>query len=215
MTRRITSLKLQKNNNQRVNVYLDGEYAFGLTRIVAAWLEIGTQLSEEKITELVADDRRETAYQRALNLINYRPRTEVEIRQKLRRHQIDEDNIQYVLDRLRHSGLVNDVEFAQTWVDNRSEIRPRSRRALAYELKQRGINSETIEQTLERVDDSAMAYAAAQKQAPKINNLEWREFRQKMLRYLTQRGFSYDNSSEAASRVWDEMHSTEQYLTKG
>ncbi len=92
MIRRITALKLQKHNHQRVNVYLDGEYAFGLTRIVAAWLAVGTELAEEKIAQLQAEDGREMAYQRALNLINFRPRTEVEIRQNLRRHNLEEEN---------------------------------------------------------------------------------------------------------------------------
>lgn len=215
MTHRITALKLQKRNQQRVNVYLDGEYAFGLARIVSAWLAIGTELSDEKIAQLQAEDQRETAYQRALNLINFRPRTEVEIRQNLRRHNLEEEIIQYVLERLRDSGLVNDAGFAQTWVDNRAELRPRSRRALAFELKQRGVDSAIIEQTLDQVDDSAMAYQAAQRQAHKIKNYEWREFRLKMLRYLAQRGFAYEISAEAARRVWEELQNTEQLTDEG
>ncbi len=215
MTRRITSLKLQKRNHQRVNVYLDGEYAFGLTRIVAAWLAVGTELSEEKIAQLQAEDQREMAYQRALNLLNFRPRTEAEIRQNLRRHNMEEEIIQYVLERLKDNGLVNDAGFAQIWVDNRAEIRPRSRRALAFELKQRGVDSAIIEETLDKVDDSAMAYQAAQRQAQKIKNYEWREFRLKMLRYLAQRGFAYDVSAETARRIWEGLHNTELLTDEG
>ena len=209
MIQRITALKLQKRNHQRVNVYLDGEYAFGLARIVAAWLVVGTELSDEKIAQLHAEDQRETAYQRALNLINFRPRTELEIRQNLRRHNMEEAIILYVLGRLKDSGLVNDAGFAQIWVDNRAELRPRSRRALAFELKQRGVDSAIIEQTLDKVDDSAMAYQAAQRRAQRIKNFEWREFRLKMLRYLAQRGFAYEVSAEAARRVWEELYTPE------
>ena len=215
MTRRITALKLQKRNHTRVNVYLDGEYAFGLARIVAAWLAVGTELSEEKIEHLRLEDARETAYQRALNLINFRPRSEVEIRQNLQRHKLEEETIQYVLERLKDHGLVNDAGFAQVWVENRAELRPRSRRALAFELKQRGIDTAIIEQTLDKVDDSEMAYQAAQRHVHKIKNLEWREFRLKMLRYLAQRGFTYDVSAEAARRTWKEMDSSEQFADEG
>ncbi len=215
MAQRITALKLQKRNHQRVNVYLDGEYAFGLARIVSAWLSVGTELSDEKIAQLKAEDAKETAYQRALNLITFRPRSEVEIRQNLRRHNLEDEIIQYVLERLRNSGLVNDAGFAQSWVENRAEMRPRSRRALAFELKQRGIESEIIEQTLEQVDDAAMAYQAAQRQAQKIKNFEWREFRLKMLRYLAQRGFSYEVSAEAARRSWEELREAEQLSDEG
>ncbi len=153
MTRQITALKLQKRNHAWVNVYLDGEYAFGLARIVAAWLTVGTELSDEKIAGLQAEDQREMAYQRALNLINFRPRTEQEIRQNLHRHKLEEEIILYVLERLKDNGLVNDAGFAQVWVDNRSELRPRSRRALAFELKQRGVDSAIIDQTLDNVND--------------------------------------------------------------
>jgi len=215
MTRRITALKLQKRNHQRVNVYLDGEYAFGLARIVAAWLAVGAELSDEKIGQLQAEDQRELAYQRALDLINFRPRTEVEICQNLHSHKMEEEIIQYVLERLKENGLVNDAGFAQIWVDNRAELRPRSRRALAFELRQHGVDSDIIEQTLDNVDDSAMAYQAAQRQAQKIKNYEWREFRLKMLRYLAQRGFSYEVSAEATHRTWDEMHNTEQLTDEG
>ena len=69
MNHTITALTLQKRNRERVNVYLDGEYAFGLARIVAAWLVVGQELSDEKITQLRIEDEREVAYQRALRLI--------------------------------------------------------------------------------------------------------------------------------------------------
>jgi len=215
MTRRITALKLQKRNHTRVNVYLDDEYAFGLARIVAAWLTVGTDLSDEKIASLQAEDQREMAYQRALNLINFRPRTEQEIRQNLHRHKLEEEIIQYVLERLKDNGLVNDAGFAQVWVDNRAELRPRSRRALAFELKQRGVDSAIIDQTLDNVNDSEIAYQAAQRHLHKIKNLEWREFRLKMLRYLAQRGFTYDVSADAARRIWEEKDNSEQFADEG
>ncbi len=71
MVRKITALTHQKRNHRRVNVFLDGEFAFGLANIVAAWLKVGIDLSEEKITELLAADEREVLYQRALHLLSY------------------------------------------------------------------------------------------------------------------------------------------------
>ena len=87
---KITGLKVQKRNKDRVNVYLDGEYAFGISRIVAAWLRNGQELSEEKIAELKAQDNVEVALQRALNYLSYRPRSEQEVRQNLKKHKYHE-----------------------------------------------------------------------------------------------------------------------------
>ena len=206
MKHTITALTLQKRNHQRVSVFLDGEYAFGLARIVAAWLEVGQELSDEKIAQLRAEDAREVAYQRALRTIQYRPRSESEVRQLLRRHATPEETADEIIERLKQSGLIDDAGFAQTWVENRTDLRPRSRRALAYELSRRGVDAEVIEQSISGIDDDAMAYQAAQRPARKYKDLEWNDFRQKMYRFLAQRGFNYEASAQAIARVWQEIH---------
>ena len=62
LMKKITAIEVQKRSPNRVNIHLDGEFAFGLARIVAAWLRVGQDLSEEKIEQLQADDARERAY---------------------------------------------------------------------------------------------------------------------------------------------------------
>ena len=146
--RKITALRIQKRNPNRVNIYLDGNFAFGLARIVAAWLRVGQILSPEKIAELQSEDEREVAYQRALNSLQYRPRTQAEIRQNLAKAEFSEAVIAFVLERLQQNGLLNDRRFAESWIDNRSDLRPRSRYALAHELKQRGVAPEIIAASL-------------------------------------------------------------------
>jgi regulatory protein len=209
MEYRITALRVQKRNPQRVNVYLDDEFAFGLARIVAAWLEIGQMLSDEKIAELKDEDGREAAYQQALRFLSYRPRSEAEVRRNLKEHEISEEAITQVIERLQRSGLLNDARFAQDWVENRSEMRPRSRRALRYELHQHGVDPKEIEQSIAAVNDSAMALEAARKQVRRYASLEWPEFRQKMYGFLARRGFAYDVSAPVTAQVWAEQHDTD------
>jgi regulatory protein len=206
MARIVTALKAQKRNQRRVNVYLDGEFAFGLERIVAAWLYVGQELSEEKITSLQEEDQREAAYQKALNFIQYRERSEAEIQQHLKEQNLSEEIAGQVIERLRRSGLVDDQRFAQAWIENRNEFHPRSRRALAYELRQKGIDPGAIQDALQDVDEEQLAFQAAVKQFRKFQSLEWPEFRQKMLGVLARRGFSYEVSASAATRVWEEQH---------
>ena len=66
-----------------MNIYLDGEFAFGLARITAGWLKVGQELSEEKIAALQAEDANEMTYQKALHFLSYRPRSSAEVRQNL------------------------------------------------------------------------------------------------------------------------------------
>lgn len=206
MMHRITALTLQKRNRQRVNVYLDGEFAFGLARIVAAWLYVGQEISDEKIAELKAEDEYEVTYQRALKLLDYRPRSEREIRQNLEKNGAREEVIAAVLERLNKAGLVDDRRFARLWVENRAELHPRSQRALAYELKQRGVSDDAIRSAVEGVDEEALAYQAAQKQARKLQGLDWQTFRQKMYGFLARRGFNYEISQPVTAQIWAEQH---------
>ena len=206
MEHKITALTAQKRNSQRVNVYLDDEFAFGLSRIVAAWLHVGQMISDEKVEQLRAEDEREVAYQQALKYLAYRPRSLAEIRLHLQGRDLSAASIQDALERLQKNDLVNDTSFAQTWVENRTEFRPRSRRALAYELKHLGVSPEVVEQSLQGIDENELAYQAGLKQARKYRNLEWQVFRQKMYAFLGRRGFGYDVSNPVVARIWAEQH---------
>lgn len=206
---RITALTVQKRNRNRVNVYLDGEFAFGLSRIVAAWLNVGQELSDEKLASLQAEDAHEVAYQKAVNFLSYRDRTQAEVRNHLHAQGVQAETVEWVIERLERSRLVDDQRFVHNWVENRNEFRPRSRKALAYELRHKGISEEAIQDALEDHDEDEMAYQAAVKQAGKYAHLDWMQFRQKMYAHLARRGFNYEISVPVVARVWQQLHENE------
>ncbi len=209
---KITAIEAQKKTPNRVNIYLDGEFAFGLARIVAAWLRVGLELDEEKIKRLQTEDARERAFQQAMLFLSYRARSESEIQKNLRKHEIPEEVIEQTLDRLRQDGLANDGQFARAWVENRSTFRPRSRRMMALELRQKGLNEEAVASAVEEVDDEALAYEAAQRRAPRLKDLEWIEFRKKLSEFLARRGFSYSVIAPVVTRIWNETHRNEHHF---
>src|SRR3990170_3202637 len=116
---KITAIEPQKNRS-RVNIHLDGEFAFGLDRFVAAWLKPGQELSDAKIAALQAEDARERAYQQAMLFLSFRARSEKEIRQNLRKHEIAEPVIEATLERLRQERLGDDEDFGRAWGGNRN-----------------------------------------------------------------------------------------------
>ncbi len=203
---KITAIEPQKRNPQRVNVYLDGEFAFALSRLVAAWLRVGEELSAEKIASLQAADTREQALQYALRLIGYRPRSERELRQRLEQKGWDQTVIQETLDRLRKNGLLDDLQFAQDWIENRQTFRPRSARLLRRELRQKGLDEQTIQQALKELDEEAAAQTLARRQAERLKGAPARLFHQKLIAYLARRGFSYELASTISQRLWEELH---------
>ncbi|HEX6270764.1 MAG TPA: RecX family transcriptional regulator [Anaerolineales bacterium] len=209
--KKITAIQAQKKQPGRVNIHLDGEFAFGLARMVAAWLSVGQELSEEKIQRLQLEDARERAFQQAMLFLSYRARSEAEIRQNLRKHEIPEPVVDHTIERLRQDGLANDKEFARAWVENRSIFRPRSRRMMTMELRQKGLDDEAVKSAIEAVDDETLAYEAAQKRAPRLRDLEWNEFRKKLSDFLARRGFSYSVIAPVVTRIWNEAHADEHH----
>ena len=201
----VTRLEPQKKKPQRINVYLDGEFAFGISRATAPWLAEGNQLSQQKINDLQEKDQFEGAYQRAINFLSYRVRSEKEIRQNLTKHDVPEDIIERVVDRLRGASLVNDWDFASQWVENRVQFKPRGKRALSSELFQKGIGNEIIEDVLAELDEEELAYACARSRITKFTGMEKKAFQKKLSGLLTRRGFPYHVTKDVVGSLWKEM----------
>jgi regulatory protein len=205
MTGKITALKVQKKNPDRVNVYLDGHFAFGLAAILAAPLKLGQSLSEAQVDSLRNRDEAEVAYNRALNYLSYRPRSKAEVSTYLRRRGLADGVVEAVLERLARARLLDDEAFARFWVENRERFRPRGLRALRYELRGKGIGDEIADRILATVDVSASAYQAAIKKAHQLSRLDQRSFERKLVDYLARRGFDYEVAREVAQRSWREL----------
>lgn len=208
MERKITALKVQKRNPHRVNVYLDGEFAFGMARIVAAWLQVGQTLNNGKIEELLKQETQETAYQRSLNFIATRPRTEKEVRQKLAGLGFSDDVIQPVITALKSKGYIDDVAFARAWVENRLAFRPRSYQLLKMELKHKGISEDIIASTLEdtTINETELALDLAKRYAPRLKGIDPHKFKTRLGAYLMRRGFPYAVSMPVTEQIYRDYY---------
>jgi regulatory protein len=209
MAGKITELRVQTKNRERVSVYLDGRFAFGLPAIVAAHLQSGQFLSDAEIEALTEEGTVESAYNRTLNYLSYRPRSRAEVVTYLQKRDVSESQVKAIVDRLESAGLVDDEEFARFWIDNREQFRPRGMRALRYELHAKGISDEIIDRALATVDISDSAYRAAGKKARQLRTLDWPDFRRKLLDYLARRGFDYEVAREVTERCWRELRAGE------
>jgi regulatory protein len=202
---RVTALTFQKRNRARVNVHLNGRFAFGLAAIEAARLRVGQLLSAQEVAELKERDADEQAYERALNLLSYRPRSMMEISRRLRRADFSSSAVQAALVRLERAGLADDHAFARYWVDNRERFRPRGTRMLRWELRQKGVTDDIIEEVLAGVNEKASASRLASHRAPRLRDLDELTFRQRLSAYLARRGFSYAIVAEVVRTAWEDL----------
>lgn len=205
----ITDLKVQQKNHDRISVYVDGRFAFGLPAIVAARLKPGQSLSEAEIEALQAEGDEETAYNRVLDFLSYRPRSRAEVVTYLQKRDAPEEQIESIVGRLERAGLVDDEAFARYWVENRERFRPRGARALRYELRRKGLADGDIEQALAGLDAAEGAYRSAERKAQQLRHLDQQSFYRKLIEYLARRGFDYEVSQEAAHRHWAELEEEE------
>lgn len=201
MTREITALRVQRRNKERVNVYLDGSYAFGVSAMEAARLKVGQRLTPEEIAALEARDDVQKAYDRTLRFLTYRPRSEAEVVRYLTSKGVAPDTQEEILERLRRLQLVDDEAFARFWVESRERGRPSGEFALRSELKQKGIADSIIQRVLEPLDQEKSAHRAARKQARRYHGLTVKQAETKLGAFLLRRGFSYSVANEVVRRV--------------
>jgi len=207
MEREITAIKAQKRNHQRVSIYLDGSFAFGLSRFVAAWLKPGRKLSEAEIQKLLEEDTYDVALQKAIQFLNHRPRSVEETRRRLIEKGFSDEVVKTTLEKLEENHGLDDLEFARQWVENRNTFRPRSARLLSYELRLKGVADETIQQALEKYggDETELSYQAGIKKAKECRNEDRPYFFKKVGGFLVRRGFQYSIVKPTVERLWDEF----------
>lgn len=200
----ITALEQQVKNKERLSVFLDGKFAFGLSKKAAVELEIGQHLSEKEIASLQVRDAEEVHYERVLRLFTRRPRSEQEIRRYLERKDVGLQAQNAIIRRLYDTQLLDDRAFAQAWVENRDTFRPRSSFALKMELREKGIDAGIISEVLSDHDDERAAYKAARKAARRWQGSDHDSFRKRVGAYLARRGFRYETINPVVSQVWHE-----------
>ena len=206
---KITDIRPQKKDKKRVNIFIDQDFAFGVSIELKfeKKLEIGNQLSDKQLKNIVEDDQVERLFNKSLRLLSYRPRSEREIREHLLREgklqgigKSDFEDSQYensidkALSKLKGLKQIDDKEFALWWIDQRKKFKTRGVWAIKMELIQKGIDKDIISELLNQDDEEAeeeLAMRASQKKIGSYNKLDKYEFRNKMGQYLSRRGFGW------------------------
>jgi regulatory protein len=192
----ITALEPQQKREGRVNVYVDGKFAIGLFEevVLALGLHLGQTITPGRLTEISAAETLRRAKEDAYRLLSFRARSEKEIQDRLGRKGYEPPVVDEVLASLRGYGYVNDAAFAETWVSERGKTR--GRRALAHELRQKGITGDIAADVLNeaKTDEAELAAArtVAVKRVGERPSDASREAQAKLAAFLQRRGFGWN-----------------------
>jgi regulatory protein len=208
---RITTLEPQTHRSGRWNISLDGRFAFGADEsvVLAERLAVGMELTAEDVARIQARESEQRLLDTAMRFLAPRPRSRAEVRRRLlrphpKRPTPSAEAVERILDRLEQLELLSDREFAGFWVENRERFSPRSARALGQELRQRGVDRETVEETIDSDRDDARALAAGRQRLRSLTGLDYETFRSRLGPFLQRRGFSYGVARGAVRRLWEE-----------
>ena len=189
----ISAIKQQVRQQSRYSVYVDGKYGFSLsdTALLDSRLVPGQELSGEEIKrfkQLSIDDK---AQGNALRYAMIRPRSYWEMEQYLKRKQVDFEFADQILNKLSDLNMLDDLAFAQSWVENRRLLKPISQRKLQQELRAKKISDDIIRQVLQA--DETDERAVLRQMAERKRRQSQYHDPNKLMQYLARQGFSYDD----------------------
>ena len=203
---RITGLERRAGQKQ-ITLTLDGQVEMLISAEVCLQmgLRVGDDLTEPRIESLHEAQARKSCLDSALRLLSYRQRTESELRDRLMQKRSRPEIVAETISQLRTAGLLDDAQFARSWVDSRNQRAPRSRRLAAAELRAHGVTRGVVEDVTATIDERDAAYRAAERRALSLSLSPYVEFRRRIGGLLLRRGFNYEIVRETVQKLWHDI----------
>jgi regulatory protein len=202
----IVRLKLQKDKNKAEIFFEEGEkLAVSLETLFKKGLKKGQELSWEEIESLQEEGVEEKIYSQALRFLNIRPRSRREIELWFKRKLIIPKITERILTKLEKLKLIDDLAFAKFWIEQRSLSRPKGRRLISFELRQKGVAREIIDEAFANVEipeEAELAKKLVEKKIRWLKNLPDYEAKQKLFAYLGRRGFGFGVIKKAIDEMF-------------
>lgn len=197
-TRTVTAIEMQKKNSNRISVFLDGEFAFGLHQdvLLECGIARGDVLTGERVEKILALEQRRRAKEKALRLLSVRSRSRKELADRLKLAKFAPDAIDAALAEMERLGFVDDSGFARAWGRNRTATRPTGTFILRQELRQKGLVEEDVEQGLraafQEKSERDVAWELASRRKNNLVSLSEEKAKKRLQDFLLRRGFSWE-----------------------
>jgi len=202
----VTAIKPQKNK-KRVNIYLDGKFAFGidLENLVKFKIKEGNFIEESEIEKIIGAAESQKIWNKLLRFSALRPRSEKEIEDWYKKKNVPESLRKKYLDKLKYLDFVDDFKFAKFWIEQRLSFKPKPVSILKQELRQKGVKQETIDEVLSdfKIDELKQAKNLLEKNQSRWKRLTPDQFKKKASGFLLRKGYNWEIVKEALS-LFDE-----------
>lgn len=201
---KITSITPQKNIN-RVNIYIDDEFAFGLENELRYKYDLytGKEISKEFLEDILEAAESKKVINDALHFLSYRQRTEKEIYTKLKTKGYEEQHIAKAIQYCKERKYIDDENFAINFIKDKININKFGPNRIKRELISKGVSVEIIDKLLNMDSDEEYEIAmelALKKISSYRNDTKEAKYR-KLGGFLQRRGYSYDVVSRILKKI--------------
>lgn len=211
---KISKITAQKKKF-RYNVYVDDTFSLGIHEdiLIKYGLKKDMEVSDEFIQDILMAEERNKTLNYCLNRLSYRARSEKELRISMERKGYTEDNIEYAIDYCKDHGYINDLEFAKSFVNDKTNLNKYGPERIKYDLMLKGVSRDIIDQVLvvDRDDQLEMARELASKKISSYKNDDKRDIYRKLSGFLQRKGFTYDVISSVVREALEDFDEDEYY----
>ncbi len=199
----ITEIKKQTKNNNRFNIYLDGQYYCGLNAetIVKNNLKTGMDIEKESLDNLQLESEKTTALEKLVNYMGSRLRTEKQLWDYLKGKGYAEATCNYCMEKLKEYNYINDAQYVNSFIQvNKNK---KGKKLLAYELKQKGIDDKLLDTSFEDYENDLESIKTIALKYLKNKDLSKENF-QKAYRHLMSKGFESSEVLKVLNQIFKE-----------
>ncbi|WP_238918969.1 recombination regulator RecX [Clostridium sp. YIM B02555] len=202
----ITKIEVQKRNKERVNLFLDGEYALSISAelVYKEHLKAKDNIDYDKLKLLAEKEGFAKCKESALRIVERNYKTEKQVREKLKLRGYEENAIDYSIEFLKEYNFINDNYYASAFINDKSNSMGSQK--IKYNLIQKGVSKEIIEEALANVNkenERDIALEIAKKKLVVIKKKENDNYKisGKLYRYLISKGYEMDIVSDVVKEV--------------
>lgn len=195
---KITKLEVQKNDKNRVNLYVDDEFYSGIPAelVYLEHLKTGLEIDEKDLKKIIFENEKSKAMSRVTKYIGSSLKTQKQIRDYLRKKEYSDDTIEFVMSKLVEYNYIDDKKYAQAYVLTYGKKYGKLK--LISQLKAKGVSEEIIECVLEDNKVDSIESVASKYLKNKVMSYK---VCQKLFRFLYSRGYEFDEINSYINKL--------------
>lgn len=206
--KKITKIEYQKKNKDRVSIYLDDNYAFGidLNIMIKYSLAKNMELEDDFISEILKAEEEINAYNYAISVLSRNSKSEKQMILKMQDKGYDQQFIENAIVKLKQQKYIDDEAYSEAFINNKINITKDGKRKIKEALYYKGIDKQIIDEKLQEVTDDDEIKRACLLGTKKLRTIKEEDIRKKRIKlanYLISKGFEYSTVKKAISKLFD------------